>query len=183
MTQTTRTLFRVLTAALVLTASASAQAADHQQIFVPEDWEGAYQFGYAPVIRVGDQVILSGIPAAGDGTYEEKIRRMYERAGDLLEAAGATFDDVIELTTFHADPKDTAEFRAEFLRYMPIHKEFLGDHRPAWSAVGTSALLAGGAPVEMRVIAVAGSGAGREVIRTDAEAKEKAAEPENGDDG
>ena len=77
----------------------------------------------------------------------------------MLEASGATFADVVELTTFHLEAKDSMQFQAEFQKYMPIHREFFGDHRPAWSPVGTSALLSQRAVVEMRVIAVAGSGA------------------------
>lgn len=141
------------------------QAAGVQrEIHVPAGWEGAYEFGYAPVIRVGDMVIVSGIPASGEGTYEEKIRGMYERTVELLEAAGATIEDVVELTTFHSEPEDSAAFGSEFDHYMPIHKEFFGDHRPAWTAVGTTALLSSTAPVEMRVIAVIGSSKSSRVV-------------------
>lgn len=156
----------------------------NREIHVPAGWEGAYDFGYAPVIRVGDLVIVSGIPAGGPGTYEEKIRGMYQRAVDLLEAAGATIDDVVELTTFHLEPKDSASFRAEFGKYMPIHKEFFGDHRPAWTAVGTSALLSGSGVVEMRVIAVIGSGESSRVVFENPRAPETPEEPkEEGGNG
>jgi enamine deaminase RidA (YjgF/YER057c/UK114 family) len=136
-----------------------------RQIVVPEGWQGAYDFGYAPAVRVDDLVIVSGIPAGGEGTYEERIRRMYEQAGEVLAAAGASFADVVELTTFHAEPADSAAFGKEFERYMPIHREFFGDHRPAWSAVGTTALLSPSAPVEMRLVAVVGSGENSRVVR------------------
>jgi len=150
---------------LVFGASPSGAGDVTRTIHVPPGWEGAYEFGYAPVVRVGEMVIVSGIPAGGPGTYEEKVRRMYQRAVDLLGSAGATIDDVVELTTFHAEPKDSPAFRAEFERYMPIHREFFGEHRPAWTAVGTTALLSAGAPVEMRILAVVGSGEASRVVR------------------
>lgn len=160
---------RVLAAAaacvVLLAASPPLAAEVTRTIHVPAGWEGAYEFGYAPAVRVGDTVIVSGIPAGGPGTYEEKIRRMYQRAEELLAAAGATLDDVVELTTFHTGPGDSATFRAEFERYMPIHREFFGEHRPAWTAVGTSALLSPTAPVEMRILAVVGSGQASTVVR------------------
>ena len=162
--------------ASALPAVAGERVSNERTIHVPEGWEGAYEFGYAPVLRVGDQVIVSGIPAGGDGSYEEKIRRMYERAVDLLAAAGATIDDVVELTTFHAEPQGSAELRAEFELYMPIHREFFGEHRPAWTAVGTAALLSPTAPVEMRLVAVVGSGANSRVVRG-GEPEAKPAEP------
>ncbi len=153
---------------LLLLGSTPSPAAEKMTIHVPPGWQGAYEFGYAPVLRVGDWVIVSGIPAGGDGTYEEKIRRMYERAGELLGSAGATFDDVVELTTFHTTPENSPEFQAEFDKYMPIHREFLGEHRPAWTAVGTTALLSQTAPVEMRLVAVVGAGKTREVVGAEA---------------
>lgn len=156
----------------LLLAPAPSRAEDvSSTIYVPEGWEGAYEFGYAPVLRVGDTVIVSGVPASGDGTYEEKIRGMYTRVRELLESAGATIDDVVELTTFHAEPKDSEAFRAEFERYMPVHREFFGEHRPAWTAVGTTALLSRTAPVEMRVVAVVGSGRDSRVVREEPAAK------------
>lgn len=158
-------------AALVLVFAAGVSRAEdvERTIYVPQGWEGAYEFGYAPVLRVGDMVIVSGVPAGGEGTYEEKIRRMYERVKGLLESAGATIDDVVELTTFHAEPRGSEAFREEFQRYMPIHREFF-EHRPAWTAVGTTALLSPAAPVEMRVVAVVGSGRSSRVVREAPEA-------------
>lgn len=152
---------------LLIAAAPAALAAEgpERQILVPEGWEGAYEFGYAPVVRVGDQVIVSGVPAGGPGTYEDKVRRMYQRAGELLAVAGAGFDDVVEVNTFHAASQDTAAFRQEFGQYMPIHKEFFGDHRPAWTAIGNAVLLANEAPVEMRLLAVVGSGENSRVVR------------------
>lgn len=127
-------------------------------IHVPRGWEGAYKFGYAPVIRVGETVILSGVAAGGEGTYEERLRGMYQRAQELLEAAGATLEDVVELTSFHSVPKNPDEFHAEFDRFMPVHKEFFPEHPPAWSAVGVTTLLSRTAVVEVRFVAVIGSG-------------------------
>ena len=90
---------------------------------------------------------------------------MYQRAEELLAAAGASFDDVVEINTFHAASKDTAAFREEFDLYMPIHREFFGEHRPAWTAIGNAVLLANQAPVEMRLMAVVGSGENSRVVR------------------
>lgn len=180
----TRTALALVALAFSLTAAPARAGGVDREIHVPAGWEGAYELGYAPVIRVGDMVIVSGVPAGGDGTYEDKIRRMYQRVGDLLEAAGATFDDVVELTTFHLEPADSPAFRAEFDEYMPIHREFFGDHRPAWTAVGTTALLSPTAVVEMRVIAVVGSGkASRVVFENPPEAKPEPADSTEGGAG
>ena len=83
---------------------------------------------------------------------------MFERLKGTLAAAGAELSDVVEIDTFHAQPKDTASFDEEFTRFAKIHHEYFPDHYPAWTAVGTTALLAEGAVVEMRVTAIVGSG-------------------------
>ena len=128
-------------------------------VVIPPGAQIAYvKYHYAPAIRVGDTVIVSGIPAARGGTYEEKIRNMFQRAQSTLESAGTNLDDVVEVTTFHQNAPDTAAFNAEFARFLEIQKEFFTNHYPAWTAVGVTSLLAPGAPVEMRLVAVVGSG-------------------------
>lgn len=179
------TAFTIALFALAPTATPAAAAGVEREIHVPAGWEGAYEFGYAPVVRVGDTVIVSGIPAGGEGSYQDKVRRMYQRAEELLAAAGATIDDVVELTTFHTESRDSAAFWAEFERYMPVHREFFGEHRPAWTAVGTTVLLSPTAVVEMRVVAVVGSGRSSRVVRSEAPAatpEPAAPETEPGDD-
>ncbi|HZH43481.1 MAG TPA: Rid family hydrolase [Lysobacter sp.] len=143
----------------VIAAPASAQDAPTREHFAPRGLEAAYHdWHYTPVVKVGDTVIVSGIPAARGDTYEAKVRWMFEELKRHLATAGATMADVVELTSFHATPKDSAQFREEFAKFAPIHHEYFPDHYPAWSAVGTSALLANGAPVELRAVAVIGSG-------------------------
>lgn len=136
-----------------------AQDAPTREHFAAPGHEAAYHDWHCtPVVKVGDMVIVSGIPAAGPGTYEEKVRRMFVVLGKELAQAGATYADVVELTTFHTGPTDPQSFQAEFARFAPIHHEFFPTHYPAWSALGTSALLAPGAVVEMRAVAMIGSG-------------------------
>ena len=156
---------RILLFALTLCTVASAAAADpsasapSREHFAPRGMEGAYhRMHYSPVVRVGDMVIVSGIPAGRGDTYEAKVRWMFEQLKVHLETAGASLADVVELTSFHAGATDAESFGAEFARFAPIHHAFFPDHHPAWSAVGTTALLQPGAPVELRAVAMVGSG-------------------------
>ena len=136
-----------------------ADTAATREHFAPPGYETAYhEWHYTPVLRVGETVIVSGIPAAGPGSYEDKVRRMFGELRKQLELAGASLDDVVELTSFHVQPNDSKSFQEEFKRFGAIHHEFFPSHYPAWSAVGTTALLSPGAVVEMRALAVIGSG-------------------------
>lgn len=145
---------------VVCAQSRTASDPPSREHFAPKGMEAAYHdWHYTPVVKVGNTVIVSGIPAAGPGTYEDKVRRMFAALKAHLELAGSGLDDVVELTSFHATPTDAPSFAAEFARFAPIHNEFFPAHYPAWSAVGTTALLAPGAVVELRAVAMIGSGA------------------------
>lgn len=76
----------------------------------------------------------------------------------MFRALEAHLADVVELGSFHVGATDSAAFNAEFARFAPIHHEFFPDHYPAWTAVGTPALLMPEAVVELRAVAVIGSG-------------------------
>ena len=150
-------------AAILLAAfTACANAADPaptREHLAPPGMEAAYHdWHYTPALKVGNTVYVSGIPAVGPGSYEDKVRRMFGALKRQLELAGATPADVVELTTYHLQPTDATSFQQEFERFAPIHHEFFPNHYPTWSAVGTTALLSPGAVVEMRAIAVIGSG-------------------------
>ena len=139
------------------TSSISADASG-KTIIIPDKRDLEYEkYHYAPAIRLGDTVIVSGIPAAGAGTYQDKIRRMFQRVAVTLQAAGAGMDDVVEIQTFHANSKDTAEFQKEFEEILAVHREFFASNYPAWTAIGNAVLLANGAAVEIRVVAVIGA--------------------------
>lgn len=144
---------------LLLATAALAEVAPTREHFAPGRSARAYhEWHYTPVVKVGDMVIVSGIPAGPGETYEAQVRAMFERAKTELAAAGATLADVVEINTFHAGATDSKVFGEEFARFAPIHHEYFPRHYPAWTAVGTTALLAPGAPVEMRLVAVIGSG-------------------------
>ena len=149
-----------LTVIGVLLCGGCAVAPPAKTIIIPAGQDRAYDdYHYSPVVRVGDTVIVSGIPAGGPGDYEDQIRRMFERLKTTLAAAGADISDVVEITTFHQNVKDTPAFDAEFERFLKVYDQYFPNKDyPAWTAVGGITLLSPGAPVEMRAVAVVGSG-------------------------
>jgi enamine deaminase RidA (YjgF/YER057c/UK114 family) len=156
----------IVSLACVGAAAAEQPQAAGRTLIVPAGWEGAYdKYHYSPAVRVGNMVIVSGVVAVGAETYEGKIRNMFEDVKQTLAAAGADMTDIVELTTFHQNVKDTETFEKEFEEFQKVHQEYFKAGYPAWTAVGTTALLAKGAPVEMRVVAIIGSGKGTRVQR------------------
>lgn len=147
---------------VLLCAAAAVHAQDApptREHFAPKGWEGSYHgIHYTPVLRVGDRVIVSGIPAIEGKTDEEKIRWAFQQMQAHLEKAGATMADVVELQSFHV-ATDHDDFRRRVEPALKVHREFFKDHYPAWTAVGTTALFSKDAPMEIRAEAVIGSGA------------------------
>lgn len=138
--------------------SLAAEPAPTREHLAPAGWEGSYHaIHYTPVMKIGDRVIVSGIPASQGDTEEAKIRWAFEQLKAHLEKAGASLADVVELNSFHV-AKDHAEFRARIEPVLKVHQEFFADRYPAWTAVGTTALFSEGAPMELRAEAVIGSG-------------------------
>lgn len=74
-------------------------------------------------------------------------------------------EDVVEINTFHKNVQNTTELEKEFDKFRSVYDIYFPTHYPAWTAVGTTALLMEEAPVEMRVMAVIGSGKKPKVIR------------------
>lgn len=142
------------------TAANAQTAAPTREHLAPSGWEDSYHgLHYSPVVKIGNRVIVSGIPAGGPGnkTDEEKIRWMFAQLKAHLEKAGATLEDVVEITSYHVST-DHADFRKKVEPMLKVHHEVFRDHYPAWTAVGTTALFSSQAPVEMRAEAIIGSG-------------------------
>lgn len=139
------------------TGAVSAQTPTREHL-APSGWEDSYHgLHYTSVVKIGDRVIVSGIPASQGETDEAKIRWAFEQLKAHLESAGATLADVVELTSFHV-ARDHAEFKTKIEPVLKVHREFFKDHYPAWTAVGTTALFSATAPMEIRAEAVIGSG-------------------------
>lgn len=169
---------RILIGCLLAVFANHAFAAEaiQREHLAPAGWEGSYhELHYSPVVRIGDRVIVSGIPALEGDTEEAKIRWMFGQLKLHLEAAGASLEDVVELTSFHV-AKDHQEFRKRMEPVLKVHREVFKDHYPAWTAVGTTALYSADAPMELRAEAIIGSArAAREQIPKAASPPEPAA--------
>ena len=151
---------RILTGCLLAVLANHALAAEtaSREHLAPAGWESSYHgLHYSPVVRIGDRVIVSGIPALEGDTEEAKIRWMFGQLKLHLAAAGASMEDVVEMTSFHV-AQDHDEFRRRLEPVLKVHREVFKNHYPAWTAVGTTALYSADAPMELRAEAIIGSG-------------------------
>ena len=106
---------------------------------------------YSPAIRSGDLLFVSGqVGSRDDGspepTFESQVRRAFANLKAILKAAGCTFDDVVDVTTFHTDPE------AQLETVMAVRTAEIGEPPyPNWTAVGVTWLA--GFDFEIKVIA------------------------------
>ena len=108
---------------------------------------------YSQAIVTGDLIFCAGQiaidPATGEfvgGEIKLQTARVIENLAAVLEAAGSGLDRVVKCTVFLAD-------FAEFAAMNEVYGQRFGQHRPARSTVGTSALPRG-ARVEIECVAV-----------------------------
>jgi enamine deaminase RidA (YjgF/YER057c/UK114 family) len=77
--------------------------------------------GYSPAILSGNLLFVSGmVGAREDGTPEPDLKAQIQLAFDnlngVLGAAGATFDDVVDVTIFMLDPEAGISLLLEAMR-------------------------------------------------------------------
>lgn len=104
-----------------------------------------------PMIWVSGQVGVDAAMKPGEG-MEAQARLAFEGLRSVLEAAGAKLADVVELTTFHTD------LRGEMRAFARVKDEYFPDRYPSWTAVGVTQLALPELRVEVRAVAVVGSG-------------------------
>ncbi|KQS78853.1 enamine deaminase RidA [Rhizobium sp. Leaf384] len=118
----------------------------------PADRHALYErHGYSAAIRSGDLLFVSGqVGSRADGSPEpdfaDQVEQAFENLKATLAAAGCTFDDVLDVTSFHTDPE------RQLASVLPIKDRYLGTKPyPAWTAIGVTWLA--GFDFEIKVIA------------------------------
>ena len=101
-------------------------------------------------VRVGRTLYLSGqLGLGGERGITPETRAAMENIKTLLEANGATMDDVVKCTVFLADFSEWGAMNDVYLSYFQ-------KHRPARSAIAVNGMAAN-ARVEIECIAVMGA--------------------------
>ena len=110
---------------------------------------------YSQAVRSGDNLYLSGQvpldPATGklvDGDISAQARRVFDNLRAVLEAAGASFGDVVRVGIYLTD-------LGNFGAVNEVMKQYFVEPYPARSTIGVAALPLGAA-IEIDVIAVLG---------------------------
>ena len=108
---------------------------------------------YSQAIKVGNFIYTSGQvgidPASGDlisWQLRDQVHQVFKNLQAVLEAAGASLQQVVKTTVFLAHMSDFAEMNS-------IYAEYFGENRPARSTVEV-ARLPKDALVEIEAVAI-----------------------------
>jgi reactive intermediate/imine deaminase len=119
-------------------------------------WTWQDQFGFSQgwriddgrsVIFVSGQTAISGEgQVVGAGDFEAQTHQALENLRTVLEAAGASLQEIVKLTVFLTDISKLRD-------YSRIKAEFIPGPQPASTAVGVSALALPELMIEIEAIA------------------------------
>jgi reactive intermediate/imine deaminase len=107
---------------------------------------------YTDAVRFGDVLFVSGVAPldaalrlVGGEDVVAQARQVFENMARILNAAGATFADVLKVTVFLTDVEDRRAIN-------PIRQEYFGAARPASTLFEVSKLAVPGMKVEIEAV-------------------------------
>jgi len=109
---------------------------------------------YSQSVRIGNRIETSGQGGWNDDfefpdSLEDEIKQAFINVGRTLQAAGADWQHVIHINSYHVDfePQVNAIMSNLFRHYMP-------DHTPIWTLLGVACLGEPKMRVEIRATAI-----------------------------
>jgi len=123
---------------------------DRETIVRPGDEWFYRDFHASSAHRVGRTIYVSGeIGTTPDGQLpdhpEEQMRAAFRNLSTTLQASGATWGDVVAMTTYHVG------LQSQIQAFVEIRNEFVREPYPAWTGVGVTELHSG-AVVEISLV-------------------------------
>jgi enamine deaminase RidA (YjgF/YER057c/UK114 family) len=139
--------------AATLLVAAPLYSKEPKTVIMPESAEGlAFQnaVGFSDAVIVGDTIYLSGVVAApneGEADLKPAFERAFARIAATLKRAGADWDDVVDMTTFHTNLQE------QLVDFVPVKNKYIDAPFPAWTAIGITALYEKTAVTEIKIVA------------------------------
>ncbi len=106
---------------------------------------------YCDAVQWGDLLFISGmapIDAQGRVVSDDVVaqtRQVFENLKAALDAASASFADVLKVTVYLTDVNDRVKIN-------PVRKEYFGEARPASTLIGINQLAIPGMKVEIEAV-------------------------------
>ena len=143
----------LIIALLAVPASAAAGTRQDSKVILsdnPDLNKVEQQWGFADAIVVGDTIYLSGVVAGlrpGETDLKLPYESAFQRIGKTLERAGASWDDVVDITSFHTD------LTTQMPAIVAVKSKYVRNPPPAWTAIQVSRLIPDSGLTEIKIIA------------------------------
>lgn len=127
-----------------------------RQVILPKGMENIYDtYHYAPGILVGDTLYISGQVGRDENLkvvegVEAQFVQAFENVGKVLEAAGASFDDVVELETWFVDSM------SDLKTFLAVKDRYFTNRYPTWTGFAVKGFSMPGILVEIKCKAILG---------------------------
>jgi enamine deaminase RidA (YjgF/YER057c/UK114 family) len=103
--------------------------------------------GYSDAVILRDGTIyLSGVVVGPEGD-EAAFDRAYRKISSILIRAGASWEDVVDITSYHTD------IESQVAAMSAVQKQYVAPPFPAWTAIQVSRLYSAGGVAEIKVVA------------------------------
>ncbi len=120
-------------------------------------WERYNRLTFAPAVRKGNMLFITGMdggqidPVTGKsmvkGGMLEQTKVIYEKIKKILEAAGASFEDVVWTTDYITTKKD-------YKATGEVRRQYFGNSFPASTGILVKGLLNNDALIEIDAVAI-----------------------------
>ena len=124
-------------------------------IFATPDGSTIFKkFGYSPAVRAGDFLYVAGqIGLNPDGLMpandEGQIVNAFDRLKIVLEEAGASLDDIVELVSYHVGLQN------HLGKFVEIKSRYIREPYPTWTILEIAGLARPGLVIEIKAVAYA----------------------------
>jgi enamine deaminase RidA (YjgF/YER057c/UK114 family) len=124
-------------------------------IFATPDGSTIFKkFGYSPAVRAGDFLYVAGqIGLNPDGSMpandEGQIVNAFDRLKIVMEEAGASLDDIVELVSYHVGLQN------HLSKFVEIKSRYIREPYPTWTILEIAGLARPGLVIEIKAVAYA----------------------------
>jgi enamine deaminase RidA (YjgF/YER057c/UK114 family) len=108
------------------------------------------EWGFSDAVITGDTIYVSGVVVGlreGETDTEAAFDRTYKQVGAILARAGAGWDDVVDITSFHTDIVTQAQIMSA------VQKRYIKAPFPAWTAIDVDRLIPERGITEIKFVA------------------------------
>ncbi|MFC1978037.1 RidA family protein [Chloroflexota bacterium] len=127
------------------------------KVMINPGWEHYNKLTFAPAVRKGNMIFISGMtgfqtdPVTGKplvrGDIVEQTKAIYGKIKTIMEAAGASLEDVVSTTDYITT---TENYRAT----AEVRRQYFGENFPASTGIIVKGLLNEDALIEIDAVAV-----------------------------